>query len=55
MFIKLFVITKMKILKNMLEGLMRPCLLGPYSELAYTKVLGSPPNTFYGLEACGTH
>ena len=30
----------MKILKNMLERLTRPCLLRPYSDLAYTKVLG---------------
>ena len=29
----------MKILKNKLERLTRPCLLRPYSDLAYTKVL----------------
>ena len=28
----------MKILKNKLERLTRPCLLRPYSDLAYTKV-----------------
>ena len=53
--IKLFVIIKMKILKNTLERLKRPCLLRPTQTLLTQKYRGSPPNTFYGLEAYGTH
>ena len=50
LFIKLFVFTKMEIPKNTLERIIRI-----ESDLAYTKILGSCPNTFYGPEAYGTH
>ena len=55
LFISLFVVTNMKILKNTLERTTRQWILDYDQIMLRQKYRGSSPNAFYGLEAYGTH